>query len=61
MDVVITFKSGGEFVWRNVKASEVEAVGVDIKKLAEKDQEARKAARLFKKQTELNGKAVRLH
>jgi hypothetical protein len=56
MDVVITFRSGTKFAWKNVKASEVEAVAVDIKELAEKDQEARKAAKLFKKQAELNGK-----
>jgi len=56
MEIITKFKNGGEFVWRNVKASEVEAVAVDIKELAEKDQEARKAARLFKKQTEVNGR-----
>jgi hypothetical protein len=56
MDVVITFRSGTKFAWKNVKASEVEAVAVDIKELAEKDQEAIKTARLFKKEAELNGK-----
>jgi hypothetical protein len=56
MDLTIVFDNGAEFVWRKIKASEVEAVAVDIKELAEKDQEARKTARIFKKQAELNGK-----
>ena len=56
MEIVVNFKNGSSFSWKNVKASEVEAVAVDIKELAEKDQEARKAAKLFKKQAELNGK-----
>ena len=55
MEIIINFKNGSSFSWKNVKASEVEAVAVDIKELAEKDQGATKAARLFKKHTELNG------
>jgi hypothetical protein len=56
MDVVITFKNGGEFVWKNVKTSELSSIFTDIADLAEKDQEARKAARLFKKQGRVNGR-----
>jgi hypothetical protein len=52
MEITISFKSGGEFVWRNVKASEVESVAVDIKELAEKAEAARKA---FKQQGRING------
>jgi hypothetical protein len=56
MEIVVNFKNGSSFSWKNVKASEVEAVAVDIKELAEKDQEARKAAKLFKKLGRVNGR-----
>ena len=55
MNITIVFENKSSFSWRNVKASEVEAVAVDIKELAQKDQEARKAAKLFKKQGKING------
>ncbi len=61
MEIVVNFKNESSFSWKNVKASEVEAVAVDINELAEKDQETRKTARLFKKQSRVNGtkKAIR--
>jgi hypothetical protein len=31
MDIVVNFKNGSSFSWKGVKASEVEAVAVDIK------------------------------
>jgi hypothetical protein len=45
MDLTIVFDNGAEFVWRKIKASEVESVAVDIKDLAKKaeEKEARKS------------------
>ena len=42
MEIIINFKNGSSFSWKNVKASEVEAVAVDIKELAEKDRKQQK-------------------
>jgi hypothetical protein len=39
MDVIVSFKSGAEFTWKNVKSSQVESVAVDIKELSKKAEE----------------------
>lgn len=52
MDVLISFKSGAEFSWKAVKASELNSVFADIADLLEKSEAARTA---FKRQGKLNG------
>jgi hypothetical protein len=51
MQIAIQFKSGGEFVWRNVKSRELPSVFADITDLVEKDDQVRKA---FGRQAKLN-------
>jgi hypothetical protein len=47
MEIVVNFKDGSSFSWKNVKSGQVESVAVDIKDLSKKaeEREARKNVR----------------